>query len=230
MDLKKLLIPLGAFALALTGCSIDTGDGGDDGDGGTSGGGEHLPYDRDEIKNNLKTLGETDGFEITYGAVSDGETEVSDYVFGMKGNFAWQYRDEEKEAIKLVDDTLTAYSYSVENQEYTSIDLPNGRETWDTYITSYTLMFYIANTYDGMEGYHKVKDLTFAGRSASEYHFDYVMAGVGEAHLVTVIDKGVGITLFWDASGKTYDGEGGSASFRVSSFKTGSQVVPPVVE
>lgn len=89
-------------------------------------------------------------------------------------------------------------------------------------------MFFLANSYEGMEGYHKVKDLTFAGRSATEYKLDIVVFGA-EAHLTTVIDKDTGITLFWDGSEKTYDGESGSATFEVTSFKTGSQANAPAI-
>lgn len=192
--------------------------------------GENLPYSSEQAKNRLLELGETSGFEITYQAYNDDE-EIVNYTFGMKDNIAWQDDGADKEAIKRTDSGLDIFEYDSETQSYVQTYTYSGSEAVEVYnscVTSYTAAFFMANTYDGMEGYHKVKDLTFAGRSATEYRYDLTVYAV-EVHLTTVIDKEIGITLFWDASGKTYDGEGGSATFKVFSFKTGSQVVAPVI-
>ncbi len=193
--------------------------------------GENLPYSSEQAKNRLLELGETSGFEITYQAYNDDDEEIVSYTFGMKDNIAWQDDGVDKEAIKRTDSGLDIFEYDSETQSYVqtyTYSESDAVEVYNSYVTSYTAVFFMANAYDGMEGYHKVKDLTFAGRSATEYRYDLTVYAV-EVHLTTVIDKEIGITLFWYASGKTYEGESGSATFKVFSFKTGSQVVAPVI-
>ena len=141
---------------------------------------------------------------------------------------------EGKDVIKYENSVLTSYYYDEDEASYVSqgvFEDENAETYYNQIILAYTSMFYVANNYDGLDGYHKVKDLTFAGRSATEYRFDLAVMGAGEVHLETIVDKEIGITLYWDASGKSYeDGEGGSASFEVKSFKTGNQVNVPVVD
>jgi len=226
-QIKSLLVLSVLSIFSLAGCNVteNTVNPGDDETG------ENLPYSSEQAKNRLLELGETSGFEITYQAYNDDDEEIVNYTFGMKDNIAWQDDGADKEAIKRTDSGLDIFEYDSETQSYVqtyTYSESDAVEVYNSYVTSYTAVFFMANAYDGMEGYHKVKDLTFAGRSATEYRYDLTVYAV-EVHLTTVIDKEIGITLFWDASGKTYEGESGSATFKVSSFKTGSQVVAPVI-
>ena len=196
--------------------------------------GENLPYNAEEARNKLMDLGEESGVEIEFQVRDDEESEVEECTFGMKGNLVWQYSMEGKDVIKYENSVLTSYYYDEDEASYVSqgvFEDENAETYYNQIILAYTSMFYVANNYDGLDGYHKVKDLTFAGRSATEYRFDLAVMGAGEVHLETIVDKEIGITLYWDASGKSYeDGEGGSASFEVKSFKTGNQVNVPVVD
>lgn len=227
---KQWILAFSAFALISCG-----GGNGSVPEGSTteeSGSGEYLPYNQEQVRNKLMDLGETQGFEISYHAFDEEDEEVYDYTFGMKGNLMWSYDEDDKAAIKFVDGVLSLYDYDAETESFElSYSLEDAQEYYDAMVTSYTTMFFFANTYDGVEGYHKVRDLTFAGRAATEYRFDYTYAGAGEVHLNTIIDKEIGITLYWNANGKSYqDGEEGSATFEVTAFLTGNQVNVPVVE
>ena len=226
-QIKSLLVLSVLSIFSLAGCNAieNNVNPGDDETG------ENLPYSSEQAKNKLLELGETSGFEITYQAYNDDDEEIVNYTFGMEDNIVWQDDGADKEAIKRTGSGLDIFEYDSETQSYVqtyTYSESNAVEVYNSYVTSYTAVFFMANAYDGMEGYHKVKDLTFAGRSATEYRYDLTVYA-GEAHLTTVIDKEIGITLFWDASGKTYEGESGSATFKVTSFKTGSQVVAPVI-
>ena len=226
-QIKSLLVLSVLSFFSLAGCNVNENvvNPGDDETG------ENLPYSSEQAKNRLLELGETSGFEITYQAYNDDDEEIVNYTFGMKDNIVWQDDDADKEAIKRTDGGLDIFEYNSETQSYVqtyTYSESDAVEVYNSYVTSYTEVFFMANAYDGMEGYHKVKDLTFAGRRATEYRYDLTVYA-GEAHLTTVIDKEIGITLFWDANGKTYDGESGSSTFKVSSFKTGSQVNVPAV-
>ena len=226
-QIKSLLVLSVLSIFSLAGCNVikNIVNPGDDETG------ENLPYSSEQAKNRLLELGETSGFEITYQAYNDDDEEIVNYTFGMKDNITWQDDGSDKEAIKKTDSGLDIFGYDSETQSYVqtyTYSESDAAEAYNSYVTSYTAVFFMANAYDGMEGYHKVKDLTFAGRSATEYRYDLTVYA-GEAHLTTVIDKEIGITLFWDANGKTYEGESGSATFKVTSFKTGSQVVAPVI-
>ena len=228
---------LSVFMLA--GCSLsnlipkdDESKGGEEGESQEKG--ENLPYSAEEARNKLMDLGEESGIEIVYQVRDDEESEVEECTFGMKANLIWQYSLEGKDVIKYENSVLTSYYYDEDEASYVSqgvFEDENAETYYNQIVLAYTSMFYIANNYDGLDGYHKVKDLTFAGRSATQYRFDLAVMGAGEAHLETIVDKEIGITLYWNASGKSYeDGEGGSASFEVKSFKTGNQVNAPVVD
>lgn len=231
-QIKSLLVLSVLSIFSLTGCDMlkNIANLGDDSGDNNEEKGENLPYTQEQAKNKLLELGQTSGFEITYHAFDEDEKEVDNYTFGMKGNVVWQYDNDDKQAIKKDDNGLSIYEYSAETQKYEltyTYTEADAISTYDEYVSSYSLMFFFANTYDGMDGYHRVKDTTFAGRAAIEYRYDLTVI-TGEVHLTTVIDKEVGITLFWDANGKSYtDGESGSATFEVTSFKTGNQVNAP---
>ena len=226
-QIKSLLVLSVLSIFSLAGCNVTENivNPGDDETG------ENLPYSSEQAKNRLLELGETSGFEITYQAYDDDDEGIVNYTFGMKDNIAWQDDGADKVAIKRTDSGLDIFEYDSETQNYAqtyTYSESDAIEVYNSYVTSYTTVFFMANAYDGMEGYQKVKDLTFAGRSATEYRYDLTVY-TGEVHLTTVIDKEIGITLFWDVNGKTYEGESGSATFKVSSFKTGSQVNVPAV-
>lgn len=225
MKFRAFLIPVSALLLTLSACNLNLNpfSGEEEGD--------HLPYAQDQAKNKLRELGEGDGFEIVYHAFDESDERIEDYTFGMKGSLTWSYDDGDKAAWKFENNTLTSYRYDAETSAYEAEEpIEDAQELYEGYVVAVTSMFYLANSYDGLPGFTKVRDLTYIGRSASEYHYDVTVLGAGEVHVAAIIDNAVGITLFWDATGKNYqEGDTGSATFEVTEFKTGSQVVAPVV-
>lgn len=232
--MKKTLILLPLLSLlALTGCNSGGGSDDNSGDDSTSqsSGGGNLPYDKEQASNKLRDLGEEQGIQIEYHAFDDDTEDVVDYTFGMKDEFSWYYSGEDQVVLKLdASNTLYEYTNSGEDGAYElAYTLPDSADTYDQLIDGYTMMFFLANNYS--DGYTKVRDLTFVGRSASEYHYSVSYAGVASLSMTAIIDKDTGITLYWDASGDNYvDGEHGGATFEVTSFKVGSQVALPPIE
>lgn len=232
--MKKTLILLPVLSLlALTGCN--SGGGSDDNSGNDptsqSSGGGNLPYSKEQASNKLRDLGEEQGLQIEYHAFDEDTEDVIDYTFGMKDEFVWHYSDEDQTVLKIdSSNTLYEYTNTGEDSAYELVStFPDGAEYYDQLIDGYTMMFFFANDYSN--GYTKVRDLTFVGRSASEYHYSVSYAGVASLSMTAIIDKDTGITLYWDATGDDYvDGEHGSATFEVTSFKVGSQVALPPIE
>lgn len=187
--------------------------------------GEELPIPVEESKNKLLELAQTKGIEANITAKASGEEEV-ELVVGIKGNSAWYYADEEKSGYKLVDNELYAYSYDAEEEKYNPTLMPveNPQGIYDEFVQSSTIALFYAYGFDG--GFTKVGSTTHAGRAATEYSYSFVALGVSVQWKV-VIDNELGITLFWGASGTNAEGESGSASYDVTSFKLGDDVVAP---
>ena len=225
--MKKLLL-LAALPLFLIGCN----SGGEGGDGGDTSGGEHLPYSEEQASNKLADLAKSSGFEIVYEAKDSEDTNVSATV-GIKNGFHWYVGGDDHTMFSYLDGKLTNYDWSSENSNYVKapgeLEGELAQKMYDTYLLAFTGSFYAANAFDDGDPYfHKVKDLTFVGRSAVEYSYDVVSVGVAEAHYKAIIDKDLGITLYWKVSGSSSSGSG-FASFEITSFKTGDAVsIPPI--
>jgi hypothetical protein len=225
--MKKLLalLPLiGAFAL--TGC----GDNGDDGGDGDANEGEHLPYNKQQVEDNVATLS-AEGYEIKYVA-TDSESEKYEATYGLKDNYFWYESGDNNFFIYANGSKCQQYEFDeVENKwkkDGELFDIGEGVDLSKTYKEAYSAVFYQANYYDSVAGFKKVKELTFAGRSATEYKFHQGVAGIAEVNIDLIIDNTTGMTLYWDGSGRDYtNGESGSASYEVTSFKVGIQVVIP---
>lgn len=231
MNKSLILLPVLSL-LALTGCNAGGGDGDNSGDTTNQSSGDALPYNQEEAKNKLRELGEEQGIEIAYHAFDDEDDEIPESnTFGMKEEYSWYFSGDDKTVLKLDEaENLYVYNNSGADGAYElTYTYPNGADTYDQLITTYTMMFFFANSYS--DGYTKVRDLTYAGRAASEYHYAESYAGVVAVSVTAIIDKGTGITLYWDATGDNYvEGEHGSATFEVTSFKVGSQVALPPIE
>lgn len=232
MKKTLFLLPLLSF-LALTGCNSGGGSGDNSGDDSTSqsSGGGNLPYDKEQASNKLRDLGEEQGIQIEFHAFDEDTEDVVDYTYGMKDEFVWYYSGEDQTVLKLdASNTLYKYTNTGEDGAYElTLTLPDSADTYNQLVDAYTMMFFLANDYSN--GYTKVRDLTFVGRSASEYHYSVAYAGIASLSMTAIIDKDTGITLYWDATGEDYvDGEHGSATFEVTSFKVGSQVSLPPIE
>ena len=231
MNKSLILLPVLSL-LTLTGCNSGGGSGDDSSNDSTSqsSGGGNLPYNKEQASNKLRDLGEEQGFQIEYHAFDEDTEDVIDYTFGMKDEFVWYYINEDQTVLKLdSSNTLYEYTNTGEDGAYELVTIPDSADDYDQLIDGYTMMFFLANDYSN--GYTKVRDLTFVGRSASEYHYSVAYAGVASLSMTAIIDKDTGITLYWDATGDNYvEGEHGSATFEVTSFKVGSQVALPPIE
>ena len=222
--MKKLLVFLPLVAvLGLAGCG--------DKENEEEGAGEHLPYNEAQAQANMETLA-TDGYEISFTTTDDnGEKESS--TLGTKDGFFWHYAGESKDLVYANDTTTQDYVWedNIFKKDGEPTVFPANLNPGKIMLATYSGVFYQANYYDSSDGFHKVKDLTFAGRSATEYRFHEGVVGIVELTIEVIIDKATGITLYWDVSGHAYTtGESGSASYEVTSFKTGAQVVIPAHE
>ena len=227
--MKKIiaLLPMIA-AFALTGC----------GDKESDEKGTNLPMTEEQAKAKVKELGETEGLELTFKYTSsDSEsTEQAETTIGNKDGYFWMYTGSDSKTLWREDETnFYIYAYNAESTKF-ELDQTYSKE----YLASlgldklysfdiYASFIYMGNVYDGYEGYHKVKDTTFVGRSATEYQLKETN-GVAYVQAKVIIDKETGITLYWGVSGADIEGDYGSASYEVTSFKTGAQVVVPAVQ
>lgn len=229
--MKKIfaLLPLIAV-LGLAGC-------GEKEDETETGGGDSLQYNEEQVKENVRQLAATEGYEISCELASSGDEAASQITIGSKDNFVWYYMDGEKSLHHLENNVYQAYTYDEEvgfKKSGGPIDLSEHPEySYVTTVTdAYSTFFYAGVRYTSEVGLTKVNDnITFAGRSATEYKYSFDYAGYGAATYQLIVDNETGITLKWYVSGTSYvDGEGGSASFEVKSFKTGNDVVVPAHE
>ena len=222
---RVLLFPLLVVPF-LAGCNAGGGDSsGDPTSSDTSG--DKLPGSADQAKNKLRELGESEGYEIAF-KVTEDDDETSSNVFGMKNNIIWWFTedDEHAEGYKInSDNSVSSFSYDEDEGEYVVTPLPGvTKDMVDDLTESFTMFFYFAYSYQ--DGYTKVGDVTYVGRSAVKYNFSYIAVGAA-ANVEVVIDKATGITLCWKGQAAG-GGEYASASFEVTSFKTGSQVTTPI--
>ena len=237
--MKKLLTLIGTAFLAfasLTACNASGSNSGNTNDDGStdSGNGESLPYSQNEASQKIVQLGKTQGFEITYDTkVGGGEngTENSTITLGFKSDVLWM-----AEAIaykKSSSGGILAYAYDEESHQYVGgYDLTAMGSTvtsFDQMVVDVTAAFYYAYNPSGFTFSDK-KTITFLDRSAIQYTASFVGNGVNVSYTV-IIDVETGITLKFQGSGSTVQGDFGFAELVITSFKTGDQVrVPTLVD
>ena len=221
--MKKIyaLLPLLA-AFALTGCGDNEKE---------SGEGQNLEISQEQAKQKVAELAENGGYEITFKYNdSDNEDVPESTTIGVKENYYWFRTGNQGTMYHLIGETqVQIYSWDNDNSSFKADEGGPITVPADTYKSLYevnTLYLYTAFTYDGTEGFHKVKDTTFVGRSATEYKLNVVAYGAAASWKV-IIDKETGITLFWGVEARDVQGNAESASFEVTSFKTGAQVSVP---
>lgn len=222
--MKKILalLPLiGAFVL--TGC-------GGEKEGGEGAQGEKLPYTEEQVRSNVKNLGENDGYELSCEISSSSMDEKQTYTVGMKGNFFWYSVQDNRMLFNITEEGLLMYTYDDEQGEYEKGMLvpASMQDTYEKMFESYGNFMYVALDYQEMGDFTKVKETTFLGRAAIEYKCVYEAAGYGKGEYVLILDKALGITLKWSGSAVDYQhNESGSGTYEVKSFKTGSDVSVP---
>ena len=218
---KALFLPL-MLAFVLTGCNKS----GDD-DSSSDEGGDSLDYTKEQAATKLYDYGVSTGFEIKLRTVSDGEASET-ATFGFKGTKAWYASgDEHATGYELADSTIKVYSYNTETSAYTSIELPaeDPTGTFKEFVNASTIYFYAASGYSGTDGFHKVKETTYIGRSATEYSVSVMTLGAA-ATWTAIVDKDLGITLKWSASYASSSGSE-SGSVEMTEFKNGNDVTAP---
>ncbi len=220
--MKKIfaLLPMIA-AFALTGCGDNEKESGD---------GENLAISKEQAKEKMAQLATTSGYEITFRYVdSQDEGEPATQTVGMKDDYCWFYSGSQKDMIHFEsDNSVKVFEWSEEESTFkvNTDAYPLPAETYKELYESYGTWLYFAFTYDGLDGFHKVKDTTFVERSAIEYKLrETYMGAYVEAKVI--IDKETGITLYLGWEGRDLEGESGSAAYEVTSFKTGAQVSVP---
>ena len=217
--MKKILAFLPLIAvLGLAGCGGDK-----DGDEGE---GQKLEITKEQAEQKMRTLATEEGYEISFTTTEDGQ-ESETTTIGMKGAYFWSESNGSKEMAYAEENAYTPFEWDSEANMFKKGTKIEVEGAYDLLVNVATANFYMANAYDGLDGFKKVKDLTYVGRSATEYKFHQNAYGLAVVDIDLIIDKATGITLYWDASGHNYEGEGGQAGYKVTSFKTGAQVVVP---
>ena len=210
------------MALTLVGCGGPSG-------GGNTQDGDRLPYTQQQAAARLKSLGETDGLELSFYGSADGETSDT-FTFGMKYDYAWYYDSDTRVVLMNNGNFLAIYTYDFETEGYGDPAVINNemaQDIYNNYIDGYTTLLYTGFMYDGMPGFEERGETTYIGRDVYEYRYAFSGYGVRVEYQVYV-DQETGITLYFNISGEA-EGETGSASIVVTSFKTGDDVSAPIV-
>ena len=234
---KKFLFLLPLLLMPLVACDMSNAnnDDGDDAETSEPGAGDKLSYNKKEVYNKLKNYGKTTGFDITMDtkSVSGEQTTKSTIQVGMKDDMVWLINEDGNyTGIELTSaTTITAFT-SEDGQTFDTNELGpdalNGQtpeEFYDYYAETLTMYFYMAENYKVL-GLSKVKDLTYAGRSATEYAFD-MRYGVMGTTAKLYLDKELGINLYLFAEAVDEEGNKDSTEFDVKTFLSGNQVNKP---
>lgn len=224
MSIKKLLLPLGILTLSLTGCGGNSSSGGNHQQEG-----DRLPYTQQQAKAKLESLGDSEGLELSFYGAADGE-ETETVTFGMKYDYAWYYDSDSRVILMNNGNFLAIYTYDFETEGYGDpvvIQDETAVQIYNNYIDGYTALLYSGFMYDGLPGMEQGKETTYIGRDVYEYRYNFSGYGVNVGYKL-YIDKQTGITLYLNVYGEA-EGESGSASIVVTSFKTGDDVSAPIV-
>ena len=230
--MKKLLTLLGTAFLAfatLTACNSggDSNDNGGDDDNKVQG--ESLPFSQTQASQKILELGATRGFEITYNTkIGDATgTETDTVTLGYKNDVLWiagvfAYK-------KGPTGSIIAYPYDETTHQYSGgYDLASIGATvssFDQMVVDVTAAFYYAYNPSGFTFTQKTTT-TFLDRSAIQYTASFTGNG-GTASYTVVVDTG--LTLKFEGSGSTIEGEFGFAEIVVTSIKLGDDVVVPTL-
>ena len=232
--MKKLLTLLGTAFLAfatLTACNSggDSNDNGGDDDNKVQG--ESLPFSQTQASQKILELGATRGFEITYNTkIGDATgTETDTVTLGYKNDVLWiagvfAYK-------KGPTGSIIAYPYDETTHQYSGgYDLASIGATvssFDQMVVDVTAAFYYAYNPSGFTFTQKTTT-TFLDRSAIQYTASFTGNG-GTASYTVVVDADTGLTLKFEGSGSTIEGEFGFAEIVVTSIKLGDDVVIPTL-
>lgn len=224
MKTKYLLTSLILSAGLLVACN-----GGNNGGGSGSSDKANLDYSEEQAKQKTMELANNEGFEVTIHAESsstdpEDEDTNEDFSFGYTSEIFW---GKEYGAFKKVEGGVEIYQYDEETNTYVGGVVSTEIQYDDTFGVASTYLFNVY-TYVGTGTFElsNKHDITFLGRSATEYKMGYGAYGAVVSWTV-VVDKDTGMTLKVAVSGSNAGGEGGAASFEVTSLKIGSQVTLP---
>ncbi len=244
MKIRKGILALSLLAIfAMTGCegvAPEAGESQESSQGGKTSQptsepfvNDPLPFDADQIAQNVLALGMQTGFELVCEAKASGAEAAEEFTVGVKGNTAWGFYQDSAGAVVLnLDGTATGYYKTEANQEYyekNEIDesILKGatpREYYEKYAGTISDSIYYANNYFDMLKVKRGEDKEFLGRQVAEYNFS--RRGSESIDFKAYIDLQLGITLYW--SGQLTNGENTTGgSFEVKSFKTGAEVTVP---
>ena len=192
-----------------------------------------LPFNEQQIANNILTLGMQTGFELVCEAKESNAQTAEQFTVGVKGHTAWGFYQNYAGAVVLNDDgTIVGYYkenindeyYKVNNIDASVLQDATPQEYYEKYAGSISSSIYYANTYAETLNVKRGEQKEFLGRQVYEYQFS--RRGAVEVSFIAYIDVQLGITLYW--SGQLTDGQNTTGgSFEVKSFKTGDQVVVP---
>lgn len=234
---KKFLFLLTLLLMPLVACDMSNAnkDDGDDAETSEPGAGDKLSYDKKEVYNKLKNYGKTTGFDITMDvkSVSGEQTTKNTVEVGMKDDMVWLINEDGNyTGIELTSATTVTAFTSEDGITFDTNELGpdalNGQtpeEFYDYYAETLTMYFYMAENYKVL-GLSKVKDLTYAGRNATEYAFD-MRYGVMGTTAKLYLDKELGINLYLFAEATDEEGNKDSTEFDVKTFLSGNQVSKP---
>ncbi|MCL2509386.1 MAG: hypothetical protein FWF05_09440 [Oscillospiraceae bacterium] len=244
--MKKILLLVLALLLALSMAAC--GGGGDkDGENQPNGDGENIDADSNNGDNNNGN----DNGDI----IGDGLFEFSEDFLknSLQGDYhiiykATTYGDGESESLTMEQIKTSKGYYYKSNDDSGKLFIKNG-EAYDAYeeydgVFENTEMQYSQMMVDimmvGITGYmntysafssqlKKSGSQTVAGRSCTEYKFDYSMPGVGKVKYVYCIDKETGVCLKFsvDAAGSVLSGhQKVGYEFECTKFQTSGVSLP----
>ena len=223
--MKKMnMLSLPLLIFSLTACATNQLD-----NGGSSA--EQLKYNKVESLSKLRRFGRNTGFDIL-GELGSSNSEISHPLeIGMKGNITWGLSESSpggRTAAVFNTDSVFLYSSVDDGQTYKKMVVDNKgtidpRQYYDDYLNSISPRLFMVDYYK-QTGLTKVKDLTYVGRDATEYATETISGGE-TVTITTYIDKDLGIVLYFASMQNNVE-----SWFKVTSFKTGDQVVPPTFE
>ena len=238
---KKLLFLLPFLLLSLSACDLSSlmnQGGNDDESSEKEENSEKLETNKEQSLNKLKEFGKTTGFDIT-GEVKTSNEEgesISAVEVGMKGDMAWMVSEGEYMGAIWNNESVTIFTSSNHGQSFQTneidseaLDGKTPEQYFDEYLETLTSWLYFSDTYQTL-GLTKVKDLIYVGRNATEYMMSMSYGGMASVTYRAYIDKELEITLYWFGEAVSPEEGTDSSEFKVTSFKTGEQVVAPRVQ
>ncbi len=225
--MKKLALGLTCLSLAtvLSGCNLINKI------GELIEGGEEVPITETEARSRLITLGETEGFLMTYNfedKQEDGE-ESGQITFGMKNNIVWYvFDDGDAAAVKKENDHYSKYDYDNGNWVLDADD-DFTQEDYDHVINEGSEYLFFAHSLNGAlksDGEGTVQD-----RNCWKYKFlfsEVLKTMKMNMNMELYVEKQLGITMKVVVDGDV-DDDSVALNMEITSFVTGSSVVAPVL-